>query len=219
MPSRLIGLALCAALTIPAMATAPPAETVARATEALTTLLEGDSRPPRQLLDTTFCIAVIPRVIKGAFVVGGRRGSGVISCRHEGGWTPHAFLKLTGASFGLQIGGESTDVVLLIVNERSVRSLLKSKFTIGADASVAVGPNSLDVQATTDSRFDAEIYNYATSKGLFAGAAIDGARLALNRKPIADYYSAYVRPEDILFGAPPELTIPTEAQSYRDLLP
>ena len=126
MSSRLIGLALCAALTIPATAAAPPAETVLRATEVLATLLDGDSRPPRQLLDATACIAVIPRVIKGAFVFGGRRGNGVISCRHDGDWTPHAFLRLTGASFGLQIGGQSTDVVLLIVNERSIRSLLKS---------------------------------------------------------------------------------------------
>ena len=219
MPSRLILVALCATLTTPAMAAAAPAETVLRATEVLTSLLAGDSRPPRQLLDATSCIAVIPRVIKGAFVIGGRRGNGVISCRHEGRWTPHAFLKLSGVSFGLQIGGQSTDIVLLIVNERSVRSLLKSKFTLGADASVAAGPNSLDVQATTDSRLDAEIYSYVTSKGLFAGASIDGARLALNRKLIADYYGAYVRPEDILFGAAPEITIPAEARRYREILP
>ena len=219
MSSRLIGLTLSVVLTIPAMAAAPPGETVLRATEVLTTLLDGDSRPPRQLLEETSCIAVIPRVIKGAFVFGGRRGNGIISCRHDGGWTAHAFLTLSGASVGFQIGGESTDIVLLIVNERSVRSLLKSKFTLGVDASVAAGPNSLDVQATTDSRLDAEIYSYATSKGLFAGAALDGARLALNRKPISDYYSAYVRPEDILFGAAPEITIPTEAQKYREMLP
>ena len=219
MSSRLIGLTVAVALTVPAMGAAPPGETVLRAMEALTALLDGDSRPPPQLLEETTCIAVIPHVIKGAFVLGGRRGNGIISCRHDGGWTPHAFLTLSGASVGFQIGGESTDIVLLIVNERSVRSLLKSKFTLGADASVAAGPNSLDVQAATDARFDAEIYSYATSKGLFAGAAIDGARLALNRKPISDYYGAYVRPEDILFGDAPEISVPAEARRYLEILP
>ena len=139
MSSRLIGLTLAVALTVPAMGAAPPGETVLRAMEALTALLDGDSRPPPQLLEATTCIAVIPHVIKGAFVLGGRRGNGIISCRHDGGWTPHAFLTLSGTSVGFQIGGESTDIVLLIVNERSVRSLLKSKFTLGADASVAAG--------------------------------------------------------------------------------
>lgn len=212
-------LVVCSVLSLSAAeAAAPLRDKVARATEVLEKLLNGEDRPPAQLLSATSCVLVVPRIIKGAFGFGGRRGKGVVSCRNENAWSPLAFVKITGGSFGLQIGGQSTDLVLLVVDDRSMRSLLKSKFTIGVDASVTAGPRSAEVQASTDIRLDAEIYSYSTSKGLFAGAALDGARVSLLRGQIADYYDAYLRPEDILFGNA-DVDLPSEARRFREALP
>ncbi len=192
---------------------------VARATEILEELLTGENSPPSELLTATSCVIVVPNLVKGAFGIGARRGYGVLSCRlGESEWSPPAFMKITGVSFGLQIGGQAIDLVLLVVDDTSLRKLLGSKFTIGVDASIAAGPRSRQVGTSTDYRFDAEIYSYATSRGLFAGAAVDGARLSLYRKPIPDYYGAYVRPEDILFGET-ELRLPVEASVFLATLP
>ena len=160
---------------------------------------------------------VVPRVIKGAFGFGGRRGKGVVSCRNDNAWSPLAFVKITGGSFGFQIGGQSTDLVLLIIDDRSMRSLLKSKFTIGVDASATAGPRSAEAQAATDIRLDAEIYGYSSSKGLFAGAALDGTGVTLLRPQLNDYYKAYLRPEDVLFGSV-EVDLPPEARRFREAL-
>ena len=212
-------LVACSLLSIsPAKAAQPLRDKVARATEVLEKLLTGEDRPPPQLLSATSCVMVVPRIIKGAIGFGGRRGKGVVSCRNGNSWSPLAFVKITGGSFGLQIGGQSTDLVLLVVDDRSMRSLLKSKFTIGADASATAGPRSAEVQASTDIRLDAEIYSYSSSKGLFAGAALDGAKVSLLRGQLADYYNAYLRPEDILFGSV-EVELPAEARRFREALP
>ena len=211
---------LVSLLVAPSLAAArTPHQRVSAATEVLESLLQGADRPPSHLLDATTCLLVVPRLIKGALGFGGRRGKGVIACRSQGGgWNPPAFVKISGASFGFQIGGQSTELVLLIVNERSVRSLLKSKFTIGVDASLAAGPRSYQALASTDIRLDAEIYSYATSKGLFVGAAVEGARVALDRKSIAAFYDSYLRPEDILFGRT-DVTVPPEGRSFVATLP
>ncbi len=211
-------LVACALLsTSAARAEQPLKNKVARATEVLDSLLGGKDRPPPQLLSATSCVLVVPRIIKGAFGFGGRRGKGVVSCRNDDSWSALAFVKITAVSFGFQLGGQSTDLVLLVINDRSMRSLLKSKFTIGVDASVTAGPRSAEVQASTDIRLDAEIYSYSSSKGLFAGAALDGARVTLLRGQIAEYYDAYVRPEDILFGSV-AVDLPAEARRFREAL-
>ena len=122
-------------------------------------------------------IAVIPGVIKGAFGWGARYGQGVVSCRNKVGvWSPPAFLRLTGGSFGFQIGAEKSDLVLFFMSERGAKSLLESKFTLGGQLSVAAGPVGRTGEASTDLKFDAEIYSYAKSKGLFAGISLEGAR-------------------------------------------
>jgi len=128
------------------------------------------------------------------------------------------FLEVSGASIGLQIGGQSTDLVILVIDRSSIDSLLRSKFTIGADAGVAAGPRSRQVDAATDVRLDAEMYTYAQSKGLFAGAAVEGARLSLDRKAISKYYGVYLRPEDILFGDA-EVRVPASGVRFRERLP
>ena len=119
----------------------PLDEKVRLATQVYQELFEvPDREVPRDLLKASKCIAIIPDVIKGAFGWGGRHGRGVLTCRSDEGWSAPIFVTLSGGSFGLQIGAQSTDIVLFIVNERSVRSLLKSKFTLGGDLSVAAGP-------------------------------------------------------------------------------
>jgi lipid-binding SYLF domain-containing protein len=158
------------------------------------------------------CIAIIPSVIKGAFGWGGRHGRGVISCRGQyGEWSPPAFVELSGGSFGLQIGGEATDYVLFFMTEHSIDSLLRSKFILGGDVSVAAGGVGRAAGGATDARLNAEIIAYAKSRGLFAGASIEGARLAADRNWIERYYGPGVEARDVLFGPAPPLQPEAEA--------
>ena len=130
---------------------------------------------PKELLDKAEAIAVFPGVVKAAFIVGGRGGQGVISRRVKGGWSAPAFFNLAGGSFGAQIGAQKTDYVLLIMNEAGLNGLLKDKFELGGEVSVAAGPVGREAAASTNPRLDAGILSYSRSKGLFIGAALKGA--------------------------------------------
>lgn len=134
-----------------------------------------DKAIPRELLDKAEAIAVFPGVVKAAFLVGGRGGQGVISRRVKGGWSAPAFFNLSGGSFGPQIGAQKTDYVLLIMNTEGMNGLLKDKFEIGGEASVAAGPVGREAAASTNPRLDAGIISYSRSKGVFLGAALKGA--------------------------------------------
>jgi lipid-binding SYLF domain-containing protein len=182
-------------------------------------LTSPDRSVPEALRDACRCIAVIPHAVKGAFGYGARYGQGVISCRNaEGAWSPPSFLKLAGGSVGFQIGAESSDVVLFFMTDRSARSLLESKFTLGGKASVAAGPVGRSAEASTDLRLDAEIYSYAKSKGLFAGISLEGARLAPDAKLNQTFYGAPVTASALLFDheAP---RVPESARRFLDVLP
>lgn len=140
-----------------------------------------DKGIPRSLLDRAYGIAVFPHVIKGAFIVGGRWGKGIVSIREPGGgWSAPAYVDIAGGSFGFQIGGQSTDLVLVFTSRKGVDSLLRSKVKLGADASVAAGPVGRAAEASTDVALKAEVYAYSRSKGLFAGIALDGAVVHFN---------------------------------------
>jgi len=181
--------------------------------------LRQEAPPPGWLFEKTTCVAVLPHVVQAAVGVGGRHGKGVMTCRREDReWSPPAFISISGGSLGLQVGAEATDLVLLIVDERSARSLLKSKFTVGADAKAAAGPRSADASATTDARLDAEIYSYATSKGFFAGVSLGGAKLKLSRKDVSNYYPEKPLPEDLMFGRA-EVSESPAAAAFRSTLP
>jgi lipid-binding SYLF domain-containing protein len=132
---------------------------------------------PKELLDKAEAIAVFPGVIKAAFVFGGRGGQGVISRRIRGGWSAPAFFNLTGGSFGAQIGAQKTDYVLLIMNDDGLNGLLKDKFEIGGEVSVAAGPVGREAAASTNAMLDAGILSYSRSKGAFIGAALKGAAI------------------------------------------
>lgn len=134
---------------------------------------------PQDLLDKSYCMVIVPGLKKGAFVIGGKYGRGFSLCRKESGegWGPPAAIRIEGGSFGLQIGASSSDVIMLIMNERGMKHLTSSKFTIGADAAAAVGPVGRNATAQTDAMMSAEILSWSRSKGLFAGISLDGATL------------------------------------------
>jgi lipid-binding SYLF domain-containing protein len=159
-----------------------------------------DKAIPKEMLDKAEAIAVFPGVIKAAFVIGGRGGQGVISRRVKGGWSAPAFFNLGGGSFGPQIGAQKTDYVLLIMNESGLNGLLKDKFELGGEASVAAGPVGREAAASTSLRLDAGILSYSRSKGAFVGAALKGAVIT----PDNDLNEAvYGKKADELLNAPP----------------
>jgi lipid-binding SYLF domain-containing protein len=140
-----------------------------------------DKGIPRDLLNKSVCVLIYPSVLKAAFIVGGSYGRGVITCRtgeaHNGPWSPPAMFALEGGSFGLQIGGEATDFVLLVMNDSGANSVLSSKVKLGADASVAAGPVGRDASAETDIVMKAEILSYSRARGVFAGVSLEGSTM------------------------------------------
>lgn len=213
-----------APLVAPSAARAQPPENLLHklevAREVYTELMEvPDRAAPKYLRDQARCIAVIPRLFKGAFGVGGRHGRGVLSCRDQSGtWSPPSFVKMSGGSIGFQIGFEASDVVLFFQTEGSVLSLLETEVALGGDASVAAGPAGRTAGATTDLKLKSEIYAYAKAKGLFAGVSIEGARLGPDRKSNRKFYGKPIPVKTILFEhRVPE--IPPEAQAFLDVLP
>lgn len=213
--SALLCISMLMALTASAAAT-DLAHKVEVSTEIYTELY-GDGEPSG-VIGGAVCIAVFPHVIKGAFGFGGHRGGGIISCRDDGKWSPPAFLKMTGGSFGLQIGGEVSDIVLFFMTRRGIESLLQTKFTLGGEAGVAAGPYGHAAQADTDLKFKAEIYAYGKSRGLFVGVSLEGARVAVNQKAIRKYYGKKIWAEEILFEHQVP-TIPSEARKFMQALP
>ena len=201
----LIGLLAVSAVVTPAQNNKNRTKDAARhagdASETFTEIMNvKDKAIPQELLDTAEAIAVFPGVIKAAFVFGGRGGQGVISRRVKGGWSAPAFFNLGGGSFGPQIGAQKTDYVLLIMNESGLNGLLKDKFELGGEASIAAGPVGREAAASTNPRLDAGILSYSRSKGAFIGAALKGAVIT----PDNDLNEAvYGKNADDLLKAPP----------------
>ncbi len=177
-----------------------------RAARVLGEVMESKDRAiPQELLSKAHCVAIIPGMKKAGFGLGAKYGKGVISCRGKGGkgWTGPSTVKIEGGSIGFQIGGSSTDVVLLVMNERGKEKLLSSKFTLGADASVAGGPVGRTVQAQTDAQMHAEILSYSRAQGVFAGVSVEGATLRPDRDADTKIYGREVSPKQILMGEIP----------------
>jgi lipid-binding SYLF domain-containing protein len=149
------------------------------------------------------CVAVVPGFKKGAFVVGGQYGQGVVSCRTGHGWSAPAFIQLTGASFGFQIGGQSTDLVLVAMNHNGFQHLLHDKLKLGGDAAVAAGPVGRNAQASTTELASAEILTYSRSKGIFAGIDLTGDVVNQNQEDTRNYYGHDISYETILTGGVP----------------
>lgn len=156
---------------------------------------------PPVLLGNAHGIVIFPGVIKAAFVVGGRYGTGVMLARDEKGrWSAPVFLSIAGGSVGWQIGADSTDIILVLKSSRSVEGILKGKFTLGADAAVAAGPVGRSAEAATDVTMRSEILSYSRSRGLFAGVSLEGAALLMDADAAQSYYGKPVTPRDLLSG-------------------
>jgi SH3 domain-containing YSC84-like protein 1 len=158
----------------------------------------SDKAIPENILEKAECVAVFPNVLKAGFIVGGRGGRGVASCRMGSSWSSPIYLNLGGGSVGLQIGAQATDFVLLIMNKEGVDSLLKSKFELGADASVAAGPVGRQAGASTDAKFDAQMLSYSRSKGLFAGLELKGAVIEVDEDDMRDAYGRNIAAKEVL---------------------
>src|ERR1700735_4741773 len=147
-----------------------------------------DKAIPNQIMSQATCVGVVPSVKKGAFLVGAEYSQGVVTCRTGHGWSAPAFIRIAGGSFGFQIGGQATDLVLVAVNDKGFQDLLKSKFKIGGDASAAAGPVGRDSQAATDWKLNAELLTYSRAKGLFAGVDLTGAVVDENVDATRTFY-------------------------------
>jgi len=160
-----------------------------------------DKGIPQDLLDKSECVVIVPGLKKGAFIIGGKYGKGFMSCRRAGaGWSAPGAVRVEGGSFGFQIGGSETDVVLLVMNQGGVKKLLSSKFTVGADASAAAGPVGRTSSAATDAQMHAEILTYSRARGLFAGVSLEGATLRPDEDWNNELYGKPMTNQEIVTG-------------------
>jgi lipid-binding SYLF domain-containing protein len=209
-----IKAALCAATMVasalPALA-ADKAKLDERLTDSQAILNEimktPDKSIPSSILSGASCVVVIPSYKKGAFVVGAQYGQGVATCRTGHGWSAPVFVQLAGGSFGFQIGGQATDLVLVAMNQNGLQHMLTNKFKIGGDAAASAGPVGRNAQAGTDWKLNAEFLTYSRSKGLFAGINLDGTVLSQNSDDTREFYGSDIPFKTVLSGntpAPPD---------------
>ena len=168
-----------------------------------------DQGIPSDLLESAKCIAIIPGDKKFAFVFGGSYGRGIATCRTEHGWSAPMFVAIDSGSVGYQIGGSSTDIVMLFMNDHALQSLMSDKFKLGADASVAAGPVGRNAAAGTDLKLNAEILSYSRSKGIFAGVSLDGAVMQADKSGDKAMYGDDVNRHEILDG---KVAVPASAR-------
>lgn len=177
-----------------------------------------ENRIPPALLKNAQAIAVIPGVIKVGFILAGNYGKGVVSVRDKSGeWTNPAFITLMGGSIGWQIGAQSADIILVFKSIKSINDITSGKFTLGADASVTVGPVGRQAEAATDIELRSEVYSYSRTRGLYAGVAIQGASIEIDYDAIAGFYgNTQIGARDIF--ETPDLAAPKEAADFRQAL-
>jgi lipid-binding SYLF domain-containing protein len=170
-----------------------------------------DKGIPEEVLEHAKCVAVIPHMVKGGFVFGAKGGKGVATCRTSNGWSAPAFITISGGSWGLQIGVEAVDVVLIIQNEKGMQKLLSSNFHVGGDASAAAGPVGRHAEAGTDWKMDVEILTYSRAKGLFAGLTLEGASIRQDTDSRHAIYGRNVSTRSLLLG---KVAAPAAAQPF-----
>ncbi|MBV8116064.1 MAG: lipid-binding SYLF domain-containing protein [Silvibacterium sp.] len=170
-----------------------------------------DKGIPESIAEKAVCIGVVPGMVKGAFILGAEYGQGVVTCRTGHGWSGPVFIRMAGGSFGFQIGGQGTDLILVATNHKGYEDLLESKFKIGADAAAAAGPVGRDAQAATDISMRAELLTWSRSRGLFAGVDLNGVSVSQNKDDTEKVYGGPHSFESILHGNVPP---PAAAQSF-----
>jgi lipid-binding SYLF domain-containing protein len=211
-------LACGCALLISSFAFAAPShDEVKRLSDSAAILTELRGTPdkgiPEQLWTRAECVLVIPSMKKAAFIVGAEYGSGVMSCRNAGRWSAPVFMQLAKGSWGLQIGAEQVDLVLLVMNRRGVDKLLQDKVSLGADASIAAGPVGRAANAATDAQLNTEMLSYSRSQGLFAGIDLSGGVLHPDKDADARVYGAGTTAQQIVDGSGQRAT-PPEARAF-----
>jgi SH3 domain-containing YSC84-like protein 1 len=175
-----------------------------------------DNGIPSEVFGSAECVAVVPSMLKGGFIVGAHYGRGVASCRTpKGGWSAPAFFTVEGGSFGLQIGGQAVDLVMLIMNDNGMKNLLSSEFKLGADASVAAGPVGRHAAADTDWKLRAEVLSYSRARGVFAGLELNGALIRQDKESTYEFYDKFVPFKTSLNG---EIEAPKGADPFLSTL-
>jgi lipid-binding SYLF domain-containing protein len=174
-----------------------------------------DNGIPSEVLGSAECVAVVPSLLKAGFIVGAHYGRGVASCRTPKGWSAPAFFTVEGGSFGLQIGGQAVDLVMLIMNQNGMKNLLSSQFKLGADASVAAGPVGRHAAADTDWKMRAEVLSYSRARGVFAGLELNGAVIKQDKDSTREFYGHMVPFDTSLQGT---IDAPKTAYPFLDTL-
>jgi lipid-binding SYLF domain-containing protein len=217
--SALILAAFVALTPLPIVAQSEEAERVSAATLVLSEIMGADDKGvPRSIMEKAEAIAVFPSLLKGAFIVGGQHGRGILSARDStsGTWSAPAFLTVTGGSVGFQVGGQAVDLVLVVQNRRGLEQLVSNQFKVGADASVAAGPVGRDASASTDIQMRAQILSYSRTRGVFAGMSLNGTTIRQDRDANARFFGIPYGTRQIVFdrlGGAPEPTA-----TWRDAL-
>ena len=190
-----------------------------RVTEAGNVMNEIMSAPdagiPDEILGSAECVAVVPSMLKGGFIVGAAYGKGVASCKTANGWSAPAFFRVEGGSVGFQIGGQAVDLIMVIMNERGMRALLSSKFKLGADASVAAGPVGRHAEGATDWKMRAQVLTYSRARGVFAGISLNGAVIKQDRDDTRTFYGRMVPYRTLLLG---QHEAPADANPFLETL-
>src|SRR5690348_5971740 len=207
-------LMLCA--VAPAHADQTKTEVQARLDEATATLRDLSAAPDKGIPDDVYksakCVAVVPHLLKGAFIFGGKHGRGIATCKlPDGSWSAPAFFSISGGSWGLQAGAQSIDLVMMIMTDEGARHLLENKFQVGANASGAAGPGGRHGSAGTDWKLDTQILTYSRSKGLFAGVDLDGSWIEHDTDSTKAMYNKDSSTNDLLAGKVP---VPDEAKTF-----
>jgi lipid-binding SYLF domain-containing protein len=216
-----VRIAVLIAMVAGSIAFAKESKTGQRLDDAATVISEIMDTPdkgiPQDLLDKAQCIIIVPGLKKGAFILGGKYGKGVVTCRKSGGtgWTAPASIRVEGGSVGFQIGGAESDVVMLMMNERGMQKLMQSKFTLGGEGEVAAGPVGRNATAQTDALMHAEMLSWSRSRGIFAGISLQGATLRQDLDDNKELYGKAYETKEILNG---NVAVPAAASKLISLL-
>ena len=205
LPKCLLVLSICSVFVGMGWSADKDDSDIAKRIDASATVLNEimatpDKAIPDKVMRDAKCIAVIPSMVKVAVVLGGNHGKGIATCRTESGWSAPAPITITGGSWGLQLGGQAVDLVMIVTNDQGMQHLLSSKFKLGADASAAAGPVGRDAAADTDVKMRAEVLTYSRARGLFAGIDLNGSALTQDKDETRLLYGTFVPFSDILSG-------------------
>lgn len=213
---RKVAILMCAVLAGVSVALQANSDRLKDATAVLTEMAGSfDAGIPKDLLNKAECVVIIPGVKKGAIGFGGQYGRGYMACRNNGAWSAPSGMRIEGGSVGFQIGGSSTDVILLVMNTRGADKLLSSKFTVGADAAVAAGPLGRQASAQTDATMHAEMLAWSRSRGVFAGISLQGSTLRSDGSENKELYGKALSAKDIVRGG---VKVPAAAKELMAVL-